>query len=51
MEHKGHCIICHKDNVVLSDEHVILETIGGYYHIYNVCKDCININLINSIYK
>ena len=40
MDHKGHCIICHKDNVVLSDEHVIPEAIGGYYHIYNVCKDC-----------
>lgn len=40
MEYKGHCIICHRDNVELSDEHVIPEAIGGYYHIYNVCKDC-----------
>ena len=37
---KGYCIICHQDNQELSDEHVIPEAIGGYYHIYNVCKDC-----------
>lgn len=36
----GHCIICHRDNVELSDEHVIPEAIGGYYHIYSVCKEC-----------
>lgn len=24
----------------LSDEHVIPDAIGGYYHIYNVCKEC-----------
>ena len=38
--HKGHCIICHRDTVILSDEHVIPEAIGGYYHIYSVCKEC-----------
>lgn len=37
---KGYCIICHQDNQELSDEHVIPEAIGGYYHIYDVCKDC-----------
>lgn len=36
----GHCIICHRDNVEMSDEHVIPDAIGGYYHIYKVCKDC-----------
>ena len=40
MGKKGYCIICHQDNQELSDEHVIPEAIGGYYHIYNVCKDC-----------
>lgn len=37
---KGYCIICREDNKELSDEHVIPESIGGYYHIYNVCKTC-----------
>ena len=37
---KGHCIICHQDNVELSDEHVIPDAIGGYIHCYRVCKDC-----------
>lgn len=37
---KGYCIICREDNKELSDEHVIPESIGGYYHIYNVCKSC-----------
>lgn len=36
----GHCIICHQDDAELSDEHVIPDAIGGYYHIYNVCKEC-----------
>ena len=40
MGKKGYCIICHRDNQELSDEHVIPEAIGGCYHIYNVCKDC-----------
>lgn len=37
---EGHCIICHRDNVVLSDEHIIPDSIGGYIHCFNVCKDC-----------
>lgn len=45
---KGHCIICHRDEVELSDEHVIPDAIGGYYHIYNVCKNC-NSNLGNCV--
>ena len=36
----GHCIICHHDNVELSDEHIIPDSMGGYIHCYNVCKDC-----------
>lgn len=36
----GHCIMCHQNCVELSDEHVIPKSIGGYYHIYNVCKKC-----------
>lgn len=36
----GHCIICHQDNVELSDEHVIPDAIGGYIHCYKVCKEC-----------
>lgn len=40
MRKKGYCIICRNDNQDLSDEHVIPEAIGGYYHIYCVCKDC-----------
>lgn len=36
----GHCIICHQDNVTLSDEHIIPDSMGGYIHCYNVCKDC-----------
>ncbi|MGG5218508.1 HNH endonuclease [Rahnella variigena] len=34
------CIICRKDKDNMSDEHVIPDSIGGYYHIYNVCRDC-----------
>lgn len=36
------CIICRneKEQEELSDEHVIPDSIGGYYHIYNVCKIC-----------
>lgn len=45
---KGHCIICRRDEVELSDEHVIPDAIGGYYHIYNVCKNC-NSNLGNCV--
>ncbi|MBE6323044.1 MAG: HNH endonuclease [Bacteroidales bacterium] len=54
MEKTGHCIICHEDNKILSDEHVIPEAIGGYYHIFNICRDCnsklgdlVDIHLIN----
>lgn len=36
----GHCIICHQDDVELSDEHVIPDAIGGYIHCYKVCKEC-----------
>ena len=37
---KGHCIICHQDDVELSDEHVIPDAIGGYIHCYRVCAEC-----------
>lgn len=40
MNKKGKCIICHREGQDMSDEHVIPEAIGGYYHIYSVCKDC-----------
>lgn len=50
----GHCIICHKDNVEMTDEHVIPDALGGYYHIYCVCKACnsklgdnVDVKLIN----
>lgn len=36
------CIICRKekDPSEMSDEHVIPDSLGGYYHIYNVCRPC-----------
>ena len=34
------CIICRKETNEFSDEHVIPDSIGGYYHIYSVCKGC-----------
>lgn len=36
------CIICReiKSYAEMSDEHVIPDSLGGYYHIYNVCKSC-----------
>lgn len=34
------CIICRKDKEDMSDEHVIPESLGGFYHIFNVCKTC-----------
>lgn len=40
MNQKGKCIICHREEQEMSDEHVIPEAIGGYYHIYTVCKGC-----------
>lgn len=36
----GKCIICGNPAADLTDEHVIPDSIGGYYHIYSVCKDC-----------
>lgn len=40
------CIICRteKSATEFNDEHVIPDSIGGYYHIYSVCTDC-NSNL------
>ncbi|MGZ3850547.1 MAG: HNH endonuclease [Flavisolibacter sp.] len=38
------CIICRKVKMEFSDEHVIPDSIKGFYHIYSVCKDC-NSNL------
>lgn len=37
---KGRCILCRRDGLEMSDEHVIPDAIGGYYHIYSVCKEC-----------
>lgn len=36
------CIICRvdKDALEFSDEHVIPDALGGYYHIYSVCRAC-----------
>lgn len=36
------CIICRvdKDALEFSDEHVIPDALGGYYHIYSVCRTC-----------
>ncbi len=36
------CIICRteQDQSEMSDEHVIPDSLGGYYHIYNVCRPC-----------
>lgn len=34
------CIICRKEKQEFSDEHVIPDSIKGYYHIYTVCKTC-----------
>jgi hypothetical protein len=36
------CIICRleKDASEFSDEHVIPDSLGGYYHIYTVCRPC-----------
>lgn len=38
------CIICREDKKDMSDEHVIPDSLGGFYHIYNVCTTC-NSNL------
>ena len=54
------CIICRKEkeNKEFSDEHVIPDSLGGVYHIYNVCKECnsrlgdkIDIHLVNNIFS
>jgi hypothetical protein len=44
------CIICRKEKneVDFSDEHVIPDSINGYYHIYTVCSVC-NSNLGRSV--
>lgn len=34
------CIICRKEKEDFNDEHVIPDSIQGYYHIYSVCIDC-----------
>lgn len=34
------CIVCRKDKEDMSDEHVIPDSLGGFYHIYSVCKPC-----------
>ncbi|MBN5152904.1 hypothetical protein JY458_18225 [Stenotrophomonas maltophilia] len=36
------CIICRIETNALefSDEHVIPDSLGGYYHIYSVCQTC-----------
>lgn len=34
------CIICREDKEDMSDEHVIPDSMGGFYHIFNVCKTC-----------
>ncbi|PHS60708.1 HNH endonuclease [Alloalcanivorax xenomutans] len=37
---ENYCIICREETNSFSDEHVIPDALGGYYHIYTVCKDC-----------
>lgn len=34
------CIICRKEKTDMSDEHVIPESLGEYYHIFTVCTVC-----------
>lgn len=41
---KGKCIICREYKDSFTDEHVIPDSLGGYYHIYTVCGVC-NSNL------
>lgn len=36
----GSCIICREITADFSDEHVIPDALGGYYHIYSVCRRC-----------
>lgn len=34
------CVICRENREDMSDEHVIPDSLGGCYHIFNVCKTC-----------
>jgi hypothetical protein len=34
------CIICRCEKDKMSDEHVIPDSLGGYYHLHTVCEDC-----------
>jgi len=34
------CTICREDKNDMSDEHVIPDSMRGFYHIYTVCKGC-----------
>lgn len=34
------CIICHREAVEASDEHIIPKALGGYMHTWNVCQEC-----------
>ena len=34
------CIICREERSSFSDEHVIPKALGGFYHVYSVCKPC-----------
>lgn len=34
------CIICHRNQVAASDEHIIPKALGGYMHTWKVCKEC-----------
>jgi len=52
------CIICRKEKNDLTDEHVIPDALGGYYHIYTVCKICnsklgsyVDTKLINHLFS
>lgn len=47
---KFQCIICRelKNASLRSDEHVIPDSLNGYYHIYSVCKNC-NSNMGSSV--
>jgi hypothetical protein len=41
-------IICRQEKDIFSNEHVIPDSLGGYYHINTVCKKC-NSNLGNCV--
>lgn len=34
------CIICRREAVEASDEHIIPKALGGYMHTWNVCQEC-----------